>query len=147
MAKEIVHPIIEGITNYIKMNTSGALMITGHWGCGKTYFIKNEVIPYTKNNLGKNLIMVSLFGINNLSEIPERVLYAYWDAYGKDKTGFNFGKIAEVIAKMSDSIPKLKEYVDIDKLIGKGQGIYKLIPNDVIICLDDLERVVDSIDI
>ena len=147
MAKEIVHPIIEGITNYIKMNTSGALMITGHWGCGKTYFIKNEVIPYTKNNLGKNLIMVSLFGINNLSEIPERVLYAYWDAYRKDKTGFNFGKIAEVIAKMSDSIPKLKEYVDIDKLIGKGQGIYKLIPNDVIICLDDLERVVDSIDI
>lgn len=61
MAKEIVHPIIEGISNYINMNTSGALMITGHWGCGKTYFIKNEVIPYTKKNLGKNLIMVSLF--------------------------------------------------------------------------------------
>lgn len=147
MAKEIVHPIIEGITNYIKMNTSGALMITGHWGCGKTYFIKNEVIPYTKNNLGKNLIMVSLFGINNLSEIPERVLYAYWDAYGKDKTGFNFGKVADVIAKMTESIPKLKEYVDVDKLLGRGQGIYKLIPNDVVICLDDLERVVDVIDI
>ena len=147
MAKEIVHPIIEGITNYIKMNTSGALMITGHWGCGKTYFIKNEVIPYTKNNLGKNLIMVSLFGINNLSEIPERVLYAYWDAYGKDKTGFNFGKVADVIAKMTESIPKLKDYVDVDKLLGRGQGIYKLIPNDVVICLDDLERVVDVIDI
>lgn len=147
MAKEALHPIIEGITNYIKMNTSGALMITGHWGCGKTYFIKNEVIPYTKNNLGKNLIMVSLFGINNLSEIPERVLYAYWDAYGKDKTGFNFGKVADVIAKMTESIPKLKEYVDVDKLLGRGQGIYKLIPNDVVICLDDLERVVDVIDI
>ena len=147
MAKEIVHPIIEGITNYIKMNTSGALMITGHWGCGKTYFIKNEVIPYTKNNLGKNIIMVSLFGINNLSEIPERVLYAYWDAYGKDKTGFNFGKVADVIAKMTESIPKLKDYVDVDKLLGRGQGIYKLIPNDVVICLDDLERVVDVIDI
>ena len=147
MAKEIVHPIIEGITNYIKMNTSGALMITGHWGCGKTYFIKNEVIPYTKKNLGKNLIMVSLFGINNLTEIPERVLYAYWDAYGKDKTGFNFGKVADVIAKMTESIPKLKDYVDVDKLLGRGQGIYKLIPNDVVICLDDLERVVDVIDI
>ena len=147
MAKEALHPIIEGITNYIKMNTSGALMITGHWGCGKTYFIKNEVIPYTKNNLGKNIIMVSLFGINNLSEIPERVLYAYWDAYGKDKTGFNFGKVADVIAKMTESIPKLKEYVDVDKLLGRGQGIYKLIPNDVVICLDDLERVVDVIDI
>ena len=147
MAKEALHPIIEGISNYLEMKTTGALMITGHWGCGKTYFIKNEVIPYTQKVLSKNLIMVSLFGINDLSEIPERVLYAYWDAYGKDKTGFNLGKVADVIAKMADSIPKLKEYVDIDKMLGKGQGIYKLIPNDVIICLDDLERVVDSIDI
>ena len=147
MAKEALHPIIEGISNYLEMKTTGALMITGHWGCGKTYFIKNEVIPYTQKVLGKNLIMVSLFGINDLSEIPERVLYAYWDAYGKDKTGFNLGRVADVIAKMADSIPKLKEYVDIDKMLGRGQGIYKLIPNDVIICLDDLERVVDSIDI
>ena len=147
MAKEALHPIIEGISNYLEMKTTGALMITGHWGCGKTYFIKNEVIPYTQKVLSKNLIMVSLFGINDLSEIPERVLYAYWDAYGKDKTGFNLGKVADVIAKMADSIPKLKEYVDIDKMLGRGQGIYKLIPNDVIICLDDLERVVDSIDI
>ena len=147
MAKEALHPIIEGISNYLEMKTTGALMITGHWGCGKTYFIKNEVIPYTQKVLGKKLIMVSLFGINDLSEIPERVLYAYLDAYGKDKTGFNLGRVADVIAKMADSIPKLKEYVDIDKLLGRGQGIYKLIPNDVIICLDDLERVVDSIDI
>lgn len=147
MAKEALHPIIEGISNYLEMKTTGALMITGHWGCGKTYFIKNEVIPYTQKVLGKKLIMVSLFGINDLSEIPERVLYAYWDAYGKDKTGFNLGRVADVIAKMADSIPKLKEYVDIDKMLGRGQGIYKLIPNDVIICLDDLERVVDSIDI
>ena len=147
MAKEALHPIIEGISNYLEMKTTGALMITGHWGCGKTYFIKNEIIPYTQKVLGKNLIMVSLFGINDLSEIPERVLYAYWDAYGKDKTGFNLGRVADVIAKMADSIPKLKEYVDIDKMLGRGQGIYKLIPNDVIICLDDLERVVDSIDI
>ena len=147
MAKEALHPIIEGISNYLEMKTTGALMITGHWGCGKTYFIKNEVIPYTQKVLGKNLIMVSLFGINDLSEIPERVLYAYWDAHGKDKTGFNLGRVADVIAKMADSIPKLKEYVDIDKMLGRGQGIYKLIPNDVIICLDDLERVVDSIDI
>ena len=114
MAKEALHPIIEGISNYLEMKTTGALMITGHWGCGKTYFIKNEVIPYTQKVLGKNLIMVSLFGINDLSEIPERVLYAYWDAYGKDKTGFNLGRVADVIAKMADSIPKLKEYVDID---------------------------------
>ena len=39
------HSLIDGISNYIRMNNSGALMITGNWGCGKTFFIKNTVIP------------------------------------------------------------------------------------------------------
>ena len=60
MAKEMIHPIIEGITNYINMNTSGALIITGYWGCGKTYFMKNEVIPQVKEKLHKEIIIVSL---------------------------------------------------------------------------------------
>ena len=37
------HSLIDGISNYIRMNNSGALMITGNWGCGKTFFIKNTV--------------------------------------------------------------------------------------------------------
>ena len=141
------HSLIDGISNYIRMNNSGALMITGNWGCGKTFFIKNTVIPSVKGSLGKNIIMVSLFGITDLSEIPERILYAYWDEFGKENAGLDLGKVAKVVSKLTDSIPKLKEYVDINKLVGKGQGIYKLIPNDIIICLDDLERVVETIDI
>lgn len=141
------HSLIDGISNYIRMNNSGALMITGNWGCGKTFFIKNTVIPSVKDSLGKNIIMVSLFGITDLSEIPERILYAYWDEFGKENAGLDLGKVAKVVSKLTDSIPKLKEYVDINKLVGKGQGIYKLIPNDIIICLDDLERVVETIDI
>lgn len=141
------HSLIYGISNYIKMNNSGALLIIGNWGYGKTFFIKNTVIPSVKGSLGKNIIMVSLFGITDLSEIPERILYAYWDEFGKENAGLDLGKVAKVVSKLTDSIPKLKEYVDINKLVGKGQGIYKLIPNDIIICLDDLERVVETIDI
>ena len=81
------HSLIDGISNYIRMNNSGALMITGNWGCGKTFFIKNTVIPSVKGSLGKNIIMVSLFGITDLSEIPERILYAYWDEFGKEHAG------------------------------------------------------------
>lgn len=147
MADKIQHSLIDGISNYIRMNNSGALMITGNWGCGKTFFVKNTVIPSIKDSLNKNIIMVSLFGITDLSEIPERILYAYWDEFGKENAGLDLGKVAKVVSKLTDSIPKLKEYVDINKLVGKGQGIYKLIPNDIIICLDDLERVVETIDI
>lgn len=147
MADNNQHSLIDGISNYIRMNNSGALMITGNWGCGKTFFVKNTVIPSVKESLNKNIIMVSLFGITDLSEVPERILYAYWDEFGKENAGLDLGKVAKVVSKLTDSIPKLKEYVDINKLVGKGQGIYKLIPNDIIICLDDLERVVETIDI
>lgn len=27
--------LVDGILNYLKMDSSGALMITGPWGCGK----------------------------------------------------------------------------------------------------------------
>jgi tRNA A37 threonylcarbamoyladenosine biosynthesis protein TsaE len=35
---------IQSIVSYLNMETSGALMLSGEWGCGKTYFIKNKFI-------------------------------------------------------------------------------------------------------
>lgn len=146
-SKEKLHPIIDGVINYINMNNSGALLITGNWGCGKTYYMKNTVIPYIKDNIDRNIIIVSLFGLNHLREVPERILYAYWDAVGKEKNGFNWGSLTDKVMKIADALPKLNEYVDINKLLGKGQGLYNLIPKDIIICLDDLERVVEIVNI
>lgn len=145
--REKLHPIIDGVINHINMNNSGALLITGNWGCGKTYYMKNTVIPYIKEHLDRNIIIVSLFGLNDLNRMPERVLCAYLDVVGKERTGFNWGNWAEKIKRITDAIPKLNEYLDLNKLFGKGEGIYNLIPKDIIICLDDLERVVDKVDI
>lgn len=146
MAKEALHPIIEGITNYIKMNTSGALMITGHWGCGKTYFIKNEVIPQIEEKLHKKIIVVSLFGLNHLNEIPERVLYAYCNTLDNSGSSFNWRTFSNKVGQLLKNSPKLNEYVDLNKVFGKGEGLYNFISKDTIICFDDLERVLDSID-
>lgn len=147
MSNEVLHPIIDSVINYIKMNNSGALLITGNWGCGKTYYMKKTVLPNIKDKLNRNIVIVSLFGLNNLNEIPERVFYAYLDAVGKEKTGFNLGNLTDKLKRITEAIPKLNEYVDFNKLLGKGQGIYNLVPKDIIICLDDLERIVDKIDI
>lgn len=147
MSNEVLHPIIDSVINYIEMNNSGALLITGNWGCGKTYYMKETVLPTIKGKLNRNIVIVSLFGLNNLNEIPERVFYAYLDAVGKGKTSFNFGSLTNILKEFTEAIPKLNEYVDFNKLLGKGQGIYNFVSNDTIICLDDLERIVDKIDI
>ena len=147
MAKEMIHPIIEGITNHINMNTSGALMITGYWGCGKTYFMKNEVIPQVKEKLHKEIIIVSLFGLNHVNEIPERVLYAYCNALDNSNSSFNWRTISNKVGLLLKNSPKLNEFVDLNKIFGKGEGLYNFISKDTIICFDDLERILNSIDV
>ena len=147
MSNEVLHPIIDSVINYIEMNNSGALLITGNWGCGKTYYMKETVLPTIKKKLKRNIVIVSLFGLNNLNDIPERVFYAYLDAVGKGKTRFNLGSLTNILKEFTEAIPKLNEYVDFNKLLGKGQGIYNFVSKDTIICLDDLERIVDKIDI
>lgn len=62
--------ILSVIKDYIQNRSiSQALMITGEWGCGKSYFVKNSVKEYLhKNGIldNKNYLVFSLYGINNL---------------------------------------------------------------------------------
>ena len=41
-------------------------MLSGEWGCGKTYFIKNKFIPLVKETYV--FVSVSLFGIDSLDK-------------------------------------------------------------------------------
>ena len=137
------NPIIGSVKNYIKMDNSGALLVIGDWGCGKTYFFKNTLAEELKRE-GRMLVMVSLFGIHELKEIPERLLYAYLNSSGGKN---NNGKWIENLKNIADSIPKIKEYINIDKLF-LGRGLYSFIPKDrIVICFDDLERLIKSITI
>lgn len=139
------HPIEEGVNNYLSMNTSGALLVTGDWGCGKTYYFKNELFNKITEKGSFIPIIVSLFGLTELKEIPERVLYAYLDTVGKNKAAY--GKIAKFTKNMTDALPFIKEYIDIDKLLGSGQGLYQIIPKNILICFDDIERAIARIEI
>ena len=37
--------MLDGIRNYLSMESTGALMVSGEWGCGKTYHIEKVVMP------------------------------------------------------------------------------------------------------
>lgn len=142
---KIEHPVSDGVLNYLKMKTSGALLVTGDWGCGKTYFFKNYLFEEIKRSTSFVPIMVSLFGIKELKELPERVLYAYLDKVGKNIT--SLGKLTQIAKNIADALPLVNNYVDINKLLGSGDGLYRIIPDDVLICFDDIERAIEVIDI
>lgn len=131
------------------MENTGALLIVGAWGSGKTYYIETEV--FKKLGEGENprqCIRVSLFGVKDTSEIPYRVFQSYMDARIKDKSKgvVKFDKVRDWVSGIVKSVPKLKDIVDLSPLFTKGSAAYSLVPNSTIICFDDIERATETLD-
>lgn len=132
------------------MENTGALLIVGAWGSGKTYYIDNEVFKKLgEGDEPRQCIRVSLFGVKDTSEIPYRVFQSYMDARIKDKSNgvVKFDKVRDWVSGIVKSVPKLKDIVDLSPLFTKGSAAYSLVPNSTIICFDDIERATETLDI
>ena len=155
--------MLDGIRNYLSMESTGALMVSGEWGCGKTYHIEKVVMPALQQD-GWNPVKVSLFGIESVNEMPLRIADNYkrpennevdgtkkekkksWlSSLGKEKAGKALAKGAQFASKIS----WLGNFVDVETLVNNNSGLlYKLIPTEkTVIILDDIERVIDIIDV
>lgn len=55
-----------------KQDTEYATLITGKWGCGKTYFINHYIENKSQDHKYK-FIYISLFGLKSISEIHESI--------------------------------------------------------------------------
>lgn len=157
--------IISGIKVYINECYSDyAVMLNGSWGSGKTYFVKNELIPILEEDR-KAVIYISLFGIKCVDDlinvITMHVLNIYSNKRAQKRAEMNIGlKISNKQASSSVSqIPSV--FVGI---INKG---LKLVPNgdnaksffsdiqkntinfaDYVFIFDDFERsVIDKIEL
>jgi hypothetical protein len=139
--------ITEAILNHLKMNTTGALLLTGDWGSGKTYHIKNKVFPIIESQTSFRPLMVSLYGESDKNLIAQKILFTFLDNKGK-KVKLNLGNISKGFKIISDTVPFVKKYFDFDKLLlgVTAENALKLIPTkNLLICFDDLERMSNKI--
>ncbi|MBR4745079.1 MAG: hypothetical protein IK082_12970 [Oscillospiraceae bacterium] len=130
------------IEHYIEKDQTGrALMLTGAWGIGKSYYIKNTLIPFLEKkeqknkkakvnnkNCGKHpCIVVSLYGISSLSELSKAI---YFETRLKNlNTDSEAGKIAILAGKTV-----LK-------------GVASIFGVDISASADDMKNVYESIDL
>lgn len=66
----------EFIKNYIEHDkTRSAIMLTAPWGTGKSYYIKNELVPYLgkEENGNHKCVVVSLYGITKTIDISKAI--------------------------------------------------------------------------
>lgn len=126
---------------YIATSTSKyAVMVSGEWGCGKTYMLKNIYLPeldqkyITDNKKNKKPIYITLNGINDIGEIKNKMFIELSNNNVLKKAS----PIINLIALAAEA--KIK---GIGKTIKKG---YSVLLKDMveiknsIVFFDDLER-------
>lgn len=145
---------LDEIKYYCKeANPAGALLLTGQWGCGKTYFVKNYVskeLEYTHI-----VLHISLFGMASTEEVRNEVKKTWVDTWIENQTSVSnatekagtlvkqggkvlnifkgFGSVARQISEVSRNVLSINplDFVSITNKINE---------KDVILVFDDLER-------
>ena len=142
--------LIEELKNYCDINNPvGALMLSGKWGCGKTFLIKNNFIPLVEDKYA--FVCVSLFGIDSLDELKIEVKKKWLEKAGElgKLNGIKISKITEFYNKIfgviEDNLPeswqKKGEIVSsIMELVNFVPISNRILEKKVILVFDDLER-------
>ena len=143
--------IIEGIKKYIDDNFYDyAVMIDGEWGCGKTYFVKNELMKEVEDHVKdkddenpvKKIIYLSLYGMKSIDDISKQMVYeAYLNNLDGAKSIAKAGiKISKILLPTAFDIINNKFGINIDKeKISETICNFASLKNTLLI-FDDLER-------
>ena len=88
------------ILDFINTNeTNGALLVTGNWGCGKSYIIKGIADDLNKD-VKYAVVVVSLFGIDSIASVNVRVKDAYLEV-NSSLLGNSARKVYKAMAKIA----------------------------------------------
>ena len=142
--------LIEELKYYCDINNPvGALMLSGEWGCGKTYLIKNKFIPLVKDTYV--FVSVSLFGIDSLDKLRVEVKKKWLEKASElDKlNGTKVSKVADSYKKIFDTIKDIlpENWQKKGEVVSSIMDLVNFVPisnrmseKKVILVFDDLER-------
>lgn len=136
------------IIDYLNQKTNYAIIISGRYGIGKTFYLENTLFPEIKTikmvdgeeEQKYKTLRISLFGISSIEELEKLI---FFEAYPilKNKGIQIFGGILKGVAKYAS--------IDLDS-IAKDTG---LTPNEInnyenfVICFDDIDRKSSSLEL
>lgn len=116
--------IKQAIINYFEnKSTDYAVMISGDWGSGKTYFLKNDIFSYLREE-NYRPIFISLIGLKDEDKLEKKI-------FEKINPFFQSTKKSQ-IASEADRM---------EQLLNKEDEKSLYIPKRIVFCFDDLERI------
>ncbi len=135
---------------YLKSNTNYALMITGEWGIGKTYYFKNilskeicQTSTFGNESKKYRPILLSLFGLKSVEEIQSEIFLCLYPILkdSKLKLGASIGK---AVTKGILHLKGLGEYTKYFEEINVNTNDF-INFEDLVLCFDDLERISENL--
>lgn len=145
------------LDEYLKMNNPQfAVMISGKWGCGKTYYIKERIKEWSKS--GSNVyndaielkpIYVSLNGLNTISSVVRQIktkLYPILYSKGVSVAKKVVLSALQIVAKSKFDLDAdgtgedLKGLLDIEGIIEVFKSESSSIKGNRVLVFDDVER-------
>lgn len=115
--------ILESLESYFQNVTDYAVLISGEWGAGKTYFLKEEVFPEIKKK-GLRTIYISLIGLNDEIQLENRIF--------QQINPFHFSRKKSPVSIEADHI---------ESIINNSEKPKVNIPENIVLCFDDFERI------
>lgn len=102
------------ILDYINQpELAGALLLTGQWGCGKSYLIK-EIAKELNAGTKVAITVISLFGLDSIAAINKRVKDEY--------TSFMLGTFGKTTKKVSKALANVvKDSLSVASIATNGQ--------------------------
>lgn len=134
--------LIEILKNYVlNIQTDFAILLDGEWGCGKTYFLKNEfkeeiekeVFLTKEKEMHYDVVYISLFGIQTVEQLQQKLTIEL-NPFLKTKAAAIGGMIFSKLGGMIGFDMKEED-------AQKALNIFGTIPQNKILVFDDLERL------
>ena len=130
------------IIDYLNQKTNYAVIISGKYGIGKSYYVDKFLFPEIQKIkiAGKEkfkTVKISLFGVSSIEEIERLILFAKFPLLNT--------KVAKVIGGIINGAAKFKGF-DIDAFASLTPGELNSY-EDFVICFDDIDRKSPNLDL
>lgn len=120
------------------------ILVNGRWGIGKTYLIKNF---FEQNADDYDLVYISLFGKESIKEIERSLLLNLIPGFKSIEGYKGFVKFVGTLLKdVIGEVAKVnvEDYINLFSI--ENMRCNKINGKEIVICLDDLERKSDAIE-
>ena len=154
--------LINIVTDYLLEDRyTQAILIDGKWGTGKTFFVKEKLIPTLKDNTSlkfAKIYYLSLYDIKDLTELTNKIYLALFENFFKNKFGKNITNKLNLFSKAiniglnalnnsnilgfnitKDDLPKFEDLIDLKNI--------SLFLDDVERCKIDINELLSFINI